>query len=158
MFKIVRELSGAATNRTYAADMDPLISRSALAAADPADPIDGALTLAIETAEHHQRTGAQPTDGQRTLRHVNWVMTSQPNGGLDMTVHDATATAEELCAALAAIGANQQAQLLRDAFERGADAALEDLDGIWFERDLDGDLAARILAYANTHPREFFCD
>ena len=139
----------------------PLISRAALADADPEDAIDQALTLAIETLTHLQATGATPTGGQRTLLHVNWVMITQPNGGLDMTVVDAPHTIGELADALAAVGAETQARMLTTAAERraaDADADLSELDDDWFEHDLDGDLAARLVAYATGHPGEFFSD
>lgn len=139
----------------------PLISRSALAEADPQDPIDQALTLALETMTHLQATGATPTGGQRTLRRVDWVMISQPNGGLDMTLVDAPHTIGELVDALAAVGAETQARVLRTAAEQraaDAEADLSALDDEWFEQDLDGDLAARVVAFATGHPGEFFSD
>jgi hypothetical protein len=139
----------------------PLISRSALTDADPQDPVDQALTLAIETFTHLQATGATPTGGQRTLQRVNWVMISQPNGGLDMTVVDAPHAIGELADALAAVGAEVQARLLTIAAEQvaaDAEADLSALDDDWFERDLEGDLAARLVAFATGHPGEFFSD
>ena len=139
----------------------PLISRSALADADPEDPIDHALTLAIETSTHLQASGAVPTGGQRTLLRANWVMITQPNGGLDMTLHDAPHTIGELADALTTVGAEVQARVLTTAAEQVAadpDADLSALDDQWFDDDLDGDLGARLVAYATRHPGEFFSD
>ncbi len=140
---------------------DPRVSYDAvLAEADPDDPVDLALTLAIETFTREAADGAL-TAGQLRLRAANWVLSSQPNGGLMMTVEDAPLPLAEVVRALEALGAPAHAAIVREAIGVGEDddERWEDLDDRWYALDgEDSELARLAWEDVLAHPGEFFLD
>jgi hypothetical protein len=127
------------------------VSKAVMDEADPDDPVDLTLTLQIATFE---RDRTDLTRGQEILGAVGWVLASQPNSGLTMTVEDSGRPVPELVGALEAVGAHEHARLLREA------AVVSDpgeLDDAWDEADGDASrLAALMWTYVTDHESEFF--
>jgi hypothetical protein len=119
--------------------------------AESDDPVD--LTLTLQIATFSQAPG-ELTRGQRILGAVGWVLASQPNSGLTMTVEDSKRSVPELVEALEAVGADEHARILRAAAERDDPSELDDA---WDEADgPESRLAALMWAYVTDHESEFF--
>jgi hypothetical protein len=123
-----------------------------IADADPDDPVDLTLSLAIATFT----AGASDlTPGQRRLRAANWVLASQPNGGLAMTVEDAPLPLTDVVQALEALGADEHAAIVREAMTAGDD--FDELDDRWWVLDgEDSELARLVWEDVLAHRDEFF--
>jgi hypothetical protein len=130
--------------------------------ADPDDLLECVLTLGIALrSEEHD---GPMTFGQRVLDAVVWILSTQPNSGLKMTIEDAMLPPAELADALRTIGATAQAGLIEEAAllaksEAPTDDAWADLDERWWRQD-PGDAATStaMWSYVQTHPQDFFTD
>lgn len=142
---------------------DLRVRRAVLEDADADDAVDLTLTLSIATFEDAGEF-YDPTRGQAVLRAVNWVLASQPSGGLTMTVEDSHLPVSALVQALETVGASEHANALRDADKLAArepqsDEEWTELDDRWWDLDgSDSALAALMWAYVTAHPDEYFSD
>jgi hypothetical protein len=128
--------------------------------ADPDDPLECVLTLGI--ALRSEENDGSMAFGQRVLDAVVWILSTQPNSGLTMTIEDARLPSAELAEALRTIGATARAGLIEEAAllaksEARTDDAWADLDDRWWRQD-PGDTATStaMWSYVQTHPQDFF--
>lgn len=125
--------------------------------ADPDDPLDCVLTLGIALPRTGDDAGAVMTVGQRVLLAVVWILSSQANSGLSMTIEDSPLPASELASALRIVDAPQQAALIEEAALIDGDWA--QLDERWWGLDPgDARTSAAMWRYVQEHPQDFLTD